>query len=63
MLILTRKVGESIDIGDGVKITILDLKGGRVRIGLDTPKDVKIVRSELKDPKDGESTGQDIETR
>jgi len=47
MLILTRRPGESIKIGDNVTITMLDLKGFQVRIGIDAPKDVKILRSEL----------------
>jgi carbon storage regulator len=47
MLILTRKVGESITIGDNVTITVVASKGGQVRIGIDAPKTVSITRSEL----------------
>ena len=47
MLILTRKVGESIAIGDDVKITVVSTKGGQVRIGIDAPKTVVISRTEL----------------
>ena len=47
MLILTRKVGESIAIGDDVKITVVSTKGGHVRIGIDAPKTVAISRTEL----------------
>lgn len=47
MLILTRKVGESITIGDDVTITVVASKGGQVRIGIDAPKSVSITRSEL----------------
>ena len=47
MLILTRKVGESIAIGDDIKITLVSTKGGQVRIGIDAPKTVAISRTEL----------------
>ena len=47
MLILTRKVGESIAIGDEIKITVVSTKGGQVRIGIDAPKTVAISRTEL----------------
>ena len=47
MLILTRKLNESIYIGDDVTITIIGIDGDRVRIGIDAPKDLKILRSEL----------------
>ncbi|EGG30385.1 Carbon storage regulator [Aequoribacter fuscus] len=47
MLILTRKVGESITIGDDATITVVASKGGQVRIGIDAPKSVSITRSEL----------------
>lgn len=49
MLILTRKVGEGIIIGDDIKLTIVETKGGNVRIGIDAPKDKKIYRQELYD--------------
>jgi len=47
MLILTRKVGESINIGDDITITILGVKGNQVRIGIDAPKDVAVHREEI----------------
>jgi carbon storage regulator len=47
MLVLTRKVGEKIHIGDGITVTVLDVKGARVRIGIDAPGDIRIVRGEL----------------
>lgn len=49
MLILTRRVGETLVIGDNVKITVLGVKGNQVRIGVDAPKEVSIQRSELFD--------------
>jgi carbon storage regulator len=47
MLVLTRKIGEKIQIGDGITVTVLDVKGARVRIGIDAPDNVRIVRGEL----------------
>ena len=47
MLILTRKPGESLIIGEDIKVTIFSVKGNQVRIGIDAPKDVHIVRDEL----------------
>lgn len=47
MLILTRRVGESLIIGDDVTVSVLSVKGNQVRIGIDAPKDVNIVREEL----------------
>jgi carbon storage regulator len=47
MLILTRKVGESIQIGDEVTVTVLGVKGNQVRIGVDAPKDVAVFREEI----------------
>jgi len=47
MLVLTRKVGESINIGTDVKVTIINLEGGQVRIGIEAPKDVIIHREEI----------------
>lgn len=47
MLVLTRKQQQQIQIGNGVTVTILKVKGNTVRIGIEAPSDVKIVRSEL----------------
>lgn len=47
MLILTRKVGESIRIGDDVEITTLGVKGNQVRIGISAPKHVSVHREEV----------------
>ena len=49
MLVLSRKTGESIYIDGSIKVKILKLKGNQVRIGIDAPSDVDIVRSELGD--------------
>jgi carbon storage regulator len=47
MLILTRKIGESVYIGDEVKITFVELKGAQIRLGIDAPKGVRIYREEI----------------
>lgn len=47
MLVLTRKKGESVAVGDGIVVTILENKNGQVRLGFEANKDVKILRSEL----------------
>jgi len=47
MLILTRRVGETLMIGDNVKITILGTRGNQSRIGIDAPPDVKVWREEI----------------
>ncbi|GAA4158502.1 hypothetical protein GCM10022286_11470 [Gryllotalpicola daejeonensis] len=47
MLVLTRKIGESIVIGEGITITVVDVKGDTVRVGVDAPRDVKVQRSEV----------------
>ena len=49
MLILTRRVGESLMIGDNVTVTVLGVKGNQVRVGVDAPKDVAVYRRELYD--------------
>ncbi len=47
MLILTRKLGETIAIGDDIKITLLDVKGKQLRIGIEAPKNVSVHRGEI----------------
>lgn len=49
VLILTRKVGESVLIGDGIKVSILAVKGNQVRVGIDAPKDVSVHREEVRE--------------
>lgn len=47
MLILTRRVGETLMIGDDISVTVLGVKGNQVRLGVDAPKDVSVHREEI----------------
>ncbi len=47
MLVLTRRLGEAITIGDNIRIVIVDISGHQVKLGIDAPKDVEIYREEL----------------
>ncbi len=47
MLILTRRVGETLMIGDDVSVTVLGVKGNQVRVGIEAPKDVSVHRQEI----------------
>ncbi|HEX2245037.1 MAG TPA: carbon storage regulator CsrA, partial [Gammaproteobacteria bacterium] len=47
MLILTRRVGESLMIGDNVNVTVLGIKGKQVRLGVNAPKEVSVHREEI----------------
>ncbi len=47
MLILTRKPGESLYIGDNLKVTIVEIKGNQIRVGIDAPPELRIYREEI----------------
>ena len=47
MLVLTRKLGENIRIGDSIKITVLEVRSGQVKLGIDAPPEVKVHREEI----------------
>ena len=64
MLILTRRMGESLVIGDNITITVLGVKGNQTRLGVDAPRDVSVHREEILNriksdnpPEEGESDG------
>ncbi len=55
MLVLSRKTGQSIEIGDGITVTVTQIKGNKVRIGINAPAEISIHRHEL--------TMDDVESR
>lgn len=54
MLVLSRKKGESIVINDNITITVLDIRGDKVRLGIDAPVKIPVHRQEVKDAIDAE---------
>lgn len=47
MLVLTRRPGESIVVGQDIVVTVIEIKGGQVRIGIDAPREVDVYREEI----------------
>ena len=60
MLVLTRKVGERIRIGDEVTLQVLEVRGGQVRLGLAAPADVRIFREEVFLAIEGQNQGAQL---
>ncbi len=48
MLVLSRKLGEKVYIGDGICVTVVDIDRGKIRLGIECPREVPIYRAELK---------------
>ncbi|HMZ05995.1 MAG TPA: carbon storage regulator CsrA, partial [Anaerolineales bacterium] len=47
MLVISRKINESITIGDNITVTVLDIEGDRIKIGIDAPRELIILRQEI----------------
>jgi carbon storage regulator len=62
MLVLSRKLGEKIYIGENVCITVVDIDRGKIRLGIEAPRDVPIYRQEFLPSKGGEATAQEDTT-
>jgi carbon storage regulator len=63
MLVLTRKPGQSIMIGDGVEVRVLSVAGEKVRLGITAPRDVSIFRNEVYDRIESENAEPEEEVR
>lgn len=61
MLILSRRTGETVMIGEDVTVTILGVKGNQVRIGIKAPKNMRVDREEIRERKDRENSGEDAD--
>ena len=59
MLVLSRRVGESIVIGDGIMITVLEARGDNIRLGIVAPREVAVNRSELLTERDAAASNVD----
>ena len=54
MLILTRRIGESLNIGSDITVTVLGVKGNQIRLGIQAPKDVAVHREEMSESEDND---------
>lgn len=58
MLVLTRKIGDGLLIGEGITVTILSVEGDRVKVGIDAPREVRVLRRELADAVKAQEPGR-----
>ena len=63
MLILTRRVGEALMVGDETKIVVLGVKGSQIRLGINAPKDIVVHREEIYDKIQSEDSSVNIESK
>ena len=63
MLILTRRVGEALMVGDDTKIVVLGVKGSQIRLGINAPKDIVVHREEIYDKIQSEGSSVNIESK
>ncbi len=61
MLVLSRMIGEEIIIGDNIRIIIVDIKGDRVKVGIEAPKEISVHRKEVRDRIRDENILREIE--
>jgi carbon storage regulator len=61
MLVLTRRPGESIVVGQDIVVTVIEIKGGQVRIGIDAPREVEVYREEIYEQARQENLDADAE--
>lgn len=59
MLILTRRIGETLMIGDGVTVTVMGVRGNQIRLGINAPKSVEVHREEVYERVQKERAGKD----
>jgi carbon storage regulator len=62
MLILTRRVGEALMVGDKTKIVVLGVKGSQIRLGINAPKDVMVHREEIYDKIQSDDSSEGIKS-
>jgi carbon storage regulator len=63
MLILTRNIGQTVNIGDNITVTVLAVHGGQIRLGIAAPRDVPVHREEIYERIHGESSVHPERTR
>jgi carbon storage regulator len=61
MLVLSRKLGEKVYIGDDICVTVVEIDRGKIRLGIEAPRDVPIYRQEIRPVKESETKGEQCE--